>query len=126
MKYLTSLVLYATHVFAASQLALFTDEHCQNSLRGLEGPNGYPNGTCTDLRRTGPYGSFQVVGLDPGCTGELKPLIVNRETRVLIQRQFSHHLPKGYHREHLFRLPRSDPANRLLQLFLRILQYRLL
>ncbi|EUC51256.1 hypothetical protein COCMIDRAFT_79905 [Bipolaris oryzae ATCC 44560] len=68
MKFLTLLALCATHVFAASQLALFTDDACQNSLRGLEGPNGYPNGTCTDLRRTGPYGSFQVVGLDPGCT----------------------------------------------------------
>ncbi|KAG9186204.1 hypothetical protein G6011_02760 [Alternaria panax] len=56
------------HVFATSQIALFSDDNCQESLRGLEGPNGYPNGTCTDLRRNGAYGSFQVVGLDPGCT----------------------------------------------------------
>lgn len=60
---------FAARAWATSQIALFTDGNCQDSLRGLEGPNGYPNGTCTDLRRTGPYGSFQVVGLDPGCTG---------------------------------------------------------
>jgi len=62
------LTALAVRVFATSQIALFEDDNCQESLRGLEGPNGYPNGTCTDLRRNGPYGSFQVVGLDPGCT----------------------------------------------------------
>ena len=70
MKRYILAALYAAPVFAVSQVALFADEHCKESLRGLEGPNGYPNGTCTDLRRTGRYGSFQVVGLDPGCTGE--------------------------------------------------------
>jgi hypothetical protein len=50
-------------------IALFSDTNCRDFLRGLEGPNGYPNGICTDLRRNGPYGSFQVVGLDPRCTG---------------------------------------------------------
>lgn len=54
-------------VQAASQIALFTDENCQDSYKGLEGPNGYPNGSCTDIRRSGTYGSLQVVGLDPGC-----------------------------------------------------------
>ncbi|CAI9629692.1 unnamed protein product [Alternaria burnsii] len=58
---------FVAHVAATSQIALFSDDNCQESLRGLEGPNGYPNGTCTDLRRNGAYGSFQVVGLDPGC-----------------------------------------------------------
>ncbi|KAH9861792.1 hypothetical protein J1614_011545 [Plenodomus biglobosus] len=53
---------------STSQIALFTDESCKDSLRGMTGPNGYPNGTCTDMRRSGPYGSFQVVGLDEGCT----------------------------------------------------------
>lgn len=77
MKRFILSALHAAHVFAVSQIALFTDDHCQDSLRGLEGPNGYPNGTCTDLRRNGPYGSFQVVGLDPGCTGEQKPSTVN-------------------------------------------------
>ncbi|KAI4659377.1 uncharacterized protein J4E78_005804 [Alternaria triticimaculans] len=62
------LTALAVRVFSTSQIALFEDDNCQESLRGLEGPNGYPNGTCTDLRRNGPYGSFQVVGLDPGCT----------------------------------------------------------
>ncbi|CAG5185447.1 uncharacterized protein ALTATR162_LOCUS11307 [Alternaria atra] len=61
-------IAFATSVFAKSQIALFSDDNCQESLRGIEGPNGYPNGTCTDLRRNGAYGSFQVVGLDPGCT----------------------------------------------------------
>ncbi|KAB2103987.1 hypothetical protein AG0111_0g7750 [Alternaria gaisen] len=58
---------FVAHVIATSQIALFSDDNCQESLRGIEGPNGYPNGTCTDLRRNGAYGSFQVVGLDPGC-----------------------------------------------------------
>lgn len=71
MHNLLFLTALAARVFATSQIALFEDDNCQESLRGLEGPNGYPNGTCTDLRRNGPYGSFQVVGLDPGCTGML-------------------------------------------------------
>jgi hypothetical protein len=62
-------LVFAQQALATSQIALFSDSNCQDSLRGLEGPNGYPNGTCTDLRRNGPYGSLQVVGLDPGCTG---------------------------------------------------------
>ncbi|KAH7378286.1 hypothetical protein BKA66DRAFT_571715 [Pyrenochaeta sp. MPI-SDFR-AT-0127] len=65
---LIALFTFASSSLAASQIALFSDGNCQNSLRGLEGPNGYPNGTCTDIRRSGEYGSFQVVGLDPGCT----------------------------------------------------------
>lgn len=68
-RLLLLITTFAARAWATSQIALFTDGNCQDSLRGLEGPNGYPNGTCTDLRRTGPYGSFQVVGLDPGCTG---------------------------------------------------------
>ncbi|KAL7770740.1 hypothetical protein CFE70_000679 [Pyrenophora teres f. teres 0-1] len=39
---------FAARALAASQIALFTDGNCQNSLRGLEGPNGYPNDTTTD------------------------------------------------------------------------------
>lgn len=65
---LIALFTFVSVSLAASQIALFSDGNCQNSLRGLEGPNGYPNGTCTDMRRSGEYGSFQVVGLDPGCT----------------------------------------------------------
>jgi hypothetical protein len=73
-----TLIALAARVFATSQIALFEDDNCQESLRGLEGPNGYPNGTCTDLRRNGPYGSFQVVGLDPGCTGTLLRKVLTR------------------------------------------------
>ncbi|KAJ4406569.1 hypothetical protein N0V91_004511 [Didymella pomorum] len=67
---LTSIVAlgaYIACVQGASQIALFTDNNCQDSYKGLDGPNGYPNGTCTDMRRSGEYGSLQVVGLDPGC-----------------------------------------------------------
>lgn len=65
-----ALVTIATTVSAVSQIALFTDSNCQDSFKGIEGPNGYPNGSCTDLRTGGVYGSLQVVGLDEGCAGE--------------------------------------------------------
>jgi hypothetical protein len=58
---------WLTH--ATSTISTFADANCKDSLVSVDGPNGYPNGTCTDLRGTGTYGSFQVVGLDPGCTG---------------------------------------------------------
>ncbi|KAJ4376904.1 hypothetical protein N0V86_006342 [Didymella sp. IMI 355093] len=67
MLFPTALLALAACASAASQIALFTDAHCQDSYKGLEGPNGYPNGSCTDMRRSGAYGSLQVVGLDPGC-----------------------------------------------------------
>ncbi|KAI8938900.1 hypothetical protein NX059_004757 [Plenodomus lindquistii] len=67
LLYALSFLTFVRFSQCASQIALFTDDSCKNSLRGMTGPNGYPNGTCTDLRRTGPYGSFQVVGLDEGC-----------------------------------------------------------
>ncbi|KAF3039880.1 hypothetical protein E8E12_002995 [Didymella heteroderae] len=67
MLFHTTLLALTTYVRAASQIALFTDSNCQDSYKGLEGPNGYPNGSCTDIRRSGEYGSLQVVGLDPGC-----------------------------------------------------------
>lgn len=69
-----ALVALTSCVYAASQIALFTDSNCQDSFKGLEGPNGYPNGSCTDIRRSGDYGSLQVVGLDPGCAGTLAHL----------------------------------------------------
>ena len=69
MLFHTTLLALTTCVRAASQIALFTDSNCQDSYKGLEGPNGYPNGSCTDIRRSGEYGSLQVVGLDPGCAG---------------------------------------------------------
>ncbi|KAH6629716.1 hypothetical protein C7974DRAFT_472440 [Boeremia exigua] len=64
---LPALLALASCAAAASQIALFTDTNCQDSFKGLEGPNGYPNGSCTDFRRSGTYGSLQVVGLDAGC-----------------------------------------------------------
>jgi len=54
--------------FADSIISRFTDTDCKDSLDSLYGPNGYPNGTCTDLRAENKtYGSFQVVRLDSGC-----------------------------------------------------------
>ena len=53
-----------------SHIATFLDSDCKTSQNDLEGPNGYPNGTCTPLGKKGPYKSFQVVGLDEGCSGE--------------------------------------------------------
>jgi hypothetical protein len=67
---LAVLLTLTTCVRAASQISLFTDAECRDSYKGLEGPNGYPNGSCTDIRRSGEYGSLQVVGLDPGCAGK--------------------------------------------------------
>jgi hypothetical protein len=69
IPFLLLILTRALPCIASTQIALFSDENCEDSLRGLEGPNGYPNGTCTDLRRSGAYGSFRVVGLDAGCTG---------------------------------------------------------
>ena len=66
---LALLAVLTALVSATSHVALFTDAHCQDSYKALDGPNGYPNGTCTDMRRSGEYGSLQVVGLDPGCAG---------------------------------------------------------
>ena len=122
------LTTLAAHVFAKSQIALFSDENCQESLRGLEGPNGYPNGTCTDLRRNGPYGSFQVVGLDPGCTGMLlRKRGYGRDTPYgYANNMRSHHLRERHLDLDMRRLSRRNTADRLLQFNLRILQYRLL
>ncbi|KAJ4992278.1 hypothetical protein SVAN01_02297 [Stagonosporopsis vannaccii] len=52
---------------SASVISTFVDTNCQNSFKTFTGPNGYPDGSCTDLRRNGAYGSFQIISLDPGC-----------------------------------------------------------
>jgi hypothetical protein len=122
-----TLTLFLTSIhraFATSQIALFSDTNCEHSLRGLEGPNGYPNGTCTDLRRNGPYGSFQVVGLDPGCAGAW-PDIQSSALFTNVTRS-SNHLCQRYHHRYMLRPPRRNSNDRLLQLHLRILQYRFL
>ena len=53
---------------SGSNIATFEDDSCANSLDNINGPNGYPDGTCTSLNLE-PIESFQVVGLDPGCMG---------------------------------------------------------
>lgn len=55
---------------SATNIATFSDDSCQESFRDLEGPNGYPNGTCTQLNSRGPFKSFQLVEEDYGCSGE--------------------------------------------------------
>jgi len=64
---LAALPLILPLASAKSIIATFSDTNCQESITSLDGPNGYPNGSCTDFRRSGTYGSFQVVGLDAGC-----------------------------------------------------------
>lgn len=63
------LLQHGSLVGSTSSIATFSDENCQNSLSSFDGPNGYPNGTCSRLERSGKYGSFQVVNLDNGCSG---------------------------------------------------------
>jgi hypothetical protein len=53
---------------SGSNIATFEDDSCARSLDNINGPNGYPDGTCTSLNLE-PIESFQVVGLDPGCMG---------------------------------------------------------
>ncbi|KAF2269552.1 hypothetical protein CC78DRAFT_540079 [Lojkania enalia] len=50
----------------SSDISTFTDSTCANSLDNLNGPNGYPNGTCTPLNIRNNQ-SFQITGLDSGC-----------------------------------------------------------
>ncbi|KAF3051855.1 hypothetical protein E8E11_009896 [Didymella keratinophila] len=62
-----ALLALTTCVRAASQISLFTDSNCQDVYKGLEGPNGYPNGSCTDIRRSGEYGITIYID-DPSTT----------------------------------------------------------
>jgi len=68
-----SLVPFAflLQVGSSSRIATFTDSQCKNAFQSLDAENGYPNGTCTRLADQGKYGSFQVVGLDPGCSATI-------------------------------------------------------
>lgn len=63
------LLQHGSLVESTSSIATFSDVNCQDSLSSFDGPNGYPNGTCSRLERSGGYGSFQVVNLDDGCSG---------------------------------------------------------
>ncbi|KAK2742826.1 hypothetical protein FQN57_005117 [Myotisia sp. PD_48] len=62
------LLCFRTIVQATSIISTFTDTNCQDSFKSFEGPNGYPNGTCSTLSRNGNFSSFQVVQLDDECT----------------------------------------------------------
>ena len=57
---LALLAVLTALVSATSHVALFTDAHCQDSYKALDGPNGYPNGTCTDMRREWVRRSFSL------------------------------------------------------------------
>ncbi|KAG9192678.1 hypothetical protein G6011_11412 [Alternaria panax] len=58
-------------VASSSRIATFTDGECKNAFQSINAENGYPNGTCTRLADQGKFESFQVVGLDPGCSATI-------------------------------------------------------
>ncbi|OAG03089.1 uncharacterized protein CC84DRAFT_1219996 [Paraphaeosphaeria sporulosa] len=69
LKALLGFALYfLVHTSFASNIATFEDAKCKDSKENINGPNGYPNGTCTRIDKKGAYKSFQVVGLDEGCS----------------------------------------------------------
>jgi hypothetical protein len=84
-------LLFVLPAHADTHIATFTDDRCQDSAEDLVGPNGYPNGTCQALGKAGPYKSFQVVGLDPGCQGTLRHIV--RDARAFTD-DCSHYLRK--------------------------------
>lgn len=57
---------------ASTGIHIFTDTECTQSLNNITGPNGYPDGKCTNFSEWAPskFLSFQVVDLDPGCNGK--------------------------------------------------------
>ncbi|KAF1946587.1 hypothetical protein EJ02DRAFT_335488 [Clathrospora elynae] len=55
----------------SSKIATFTDDKCKDSHISINAENGYPNGTCSLINAQGAFGSFQVVGLDPGCSATI-------------------------------------------------------
>ncbi|RMZ70611.1 transmembrane alpha-helix domain-containing [Pyrenophora seminiperda CCB06] len=59
------------HRVSGSTFATFTDDQCKNSFQSIQAENGYPNGTCLRLADNGKFGSFQLVGLDPGCSATI-------------------------------------------------------
>ena len=58
------------HNSFASNIATFSDAKCEDSEDNINGPNGYPNGTCTRIDWKGSFKSFQVVDVDKGCGGK--------------------------------------------------------
>lgn len=67
--YILVVVLAFIVITLGSNVAIFEDGKCKDSKQNIDGPNGYPNGTCTALDKKGSYKSFQIVDLDDGCTG---------------------------------------------------------
>ncbi|ORY19165.1 hypothetical protein BCR34DRAFT_582354 [Clohesyomyces aquaticus] len=65
---LSSLCLFLIRGAASSSIGTFTDGKCTKSHELINGPNGYPDGTCTPLNLTSSLHGFQVVGLDSGCS----------------------------------------------------------
>ncbi|CRG85475.1 hypothetical protein PISL3812_02531 [Talaromyces islandicus] len=51
----------------ASVISTFSDDTCKDSFQVFNGPDGFPNGTCVQLKSHGAFGSFQVTQLDDGC-----------------------------------------------------------
>ncbi|PGH12345.1 hypothetical protein AJ80_06755 [Polytolypa hystricis UAMH7299] len=49
-------------------ISTFIDVECKQSYDSFDGPNGYPDGLCTELKKNGLIGSFQVIQQDPGCS----------------------------------------------------------
>ncbi|KAH7050993.1 hypothetical protein B0J12DRAFT_699080 [Macrophomina phaseolina] len=64
------LALFASVVSANSYISSFSDSGCTQLLAEWDGPNGYPNGSCTSLRKQAQaeIASFMITGLDEGCT----------------------------------------------------------
>ncbi|GME46610.1 hypothetical protein BKCO1_4600016 [Neofusicoccum parvum] len=55
---------------ATSYISSFSDSGCTQLFAEWDGPNGYPNGSCTSLRSKaqGELASFMFTGLDEGCS----------------------------------------------------------
>lgn len=65
------LVLLLVTAVEGTDVSTFEDGTCSTNLNNFNGPNGYPDGSCTPLNIL-PGQSFSVVGLDPGCSGNLE------------------------------------------------------
>lgn len=66
---LSLVILLPISVADATVIETFSDKQCQTSSDSLDGPNGYPDGECTQFGRQGDFGSFKVIREDTGCLG---------------------------------------------------------
>ncbi|OJD31572.1 uncharacterized protein BKCO1_4600016 [Diplodia corticola] len=62
--------LLVQFALATSYVSSFSDASCTQLFNEWDGPNGYPNGSCTSIRTKaqGQVTSFMITGLDEGCT----------------------------------------------------------